>query len=183
VKNKIISLSFLIFLSSGSLQAGLLGDTIDWQYYAGEKYNFFGSPGSFVAGSTTDTFDTFFTISASDTQIIFDYFDTSSTWSDFSTVITDAGMSIDNGLELFNIDSLISSVSVNASTNMAGFSSSNVDFTGSAIAVDWEGLSYNSNTLVVLDINSTDEVPAPAPLALMGLGLAALGFSRRKKAA
>jgi len=182
MKNKLLAAIVFVFFSVGPTHAGLIGDTIDWQYYFnGSTYNLLGSPGSFTAGSTTDDFDTYFTISANDTQIIFDYFyDGSTSWSLGSPSATANGMSISNGLELFNFDMSISSVSINGATNMSGFTLSNIDFTAGAIAIDWAGLSFDSRTLVVLDINTRD-IPEPTTLAVFLLGVIGLASRRLKQ--
>lgn len=39
----------------------------------------------------------------------------------------------------------------------------------------------NSGTISALYVRNTSDVPAPAPLALLGLGLAALGYTRKRK--
>lgn len=186
----------MMFAVSATAEAALMGDTIDWQYYAfGGTYDYLGSPGSFVAGSTTSFFGGvfnnlnygYFTISATDTQIIFDYSLCSpcpSTWDSSPDSLNSGGLYIQNGILLTDITSNpFSSVTVDAATNMSGFSISNVTFTANQLAVNWMGLSYDSSTRVVLDISSNASVPEPASILLLGSGLMGLAAWKRKRVA
>lgn len=178
-----VTLAALMCTSAASANASLTGDKIDWQYYAfGSDYNYAGSPGSFVAGYTTDQFVDYFTIGGNGTQIVFDYSTYVPTggpmqWSDSEQSYSANGLTIDNGLLLFNFDSPITSVTVNSQTNMLGFSNANISYNAAAIAIDWELLDFTASTLVVLDINNPQTVPVPAAAWLFGtavLGLVAL---------
>jgi hypothetical protein len=163
--------------------------SLDWQYYSsGGAFSYPGgvSNGSFTAdGSLGGTFigETeflYFDIYATSTQITFDYIQREGIWTLSDNSYNVDGLTIDNGILLTeNIDT-ITSVTVNDLTNMSGFSSANVTFNSSNIAVDWEGLSFSSSTLVVLDVGGSQPVPEPATMLLLGSGLIGLvGFRRR----
>lgn len=86
-----------------------------------------------------------------------------------------------NGFVLFDSSSTvpdITGVSINAATNMSGFDASRVSFDANNIYVNWQGLPFDTSTIVSLDVTfrSPDIVPEPGPLALMG-GLCAGGLS------
>ena len=152
---------------SAKAEAGLLGDTINWQYYAyGGPYMGYGSPGSFVAGSTSSNFGVgiqsnffaYFNVSANNSQIIFDYstsYTGGSTWSPSGVSFNSGGLYIENGILLMDSANPFTSVSINSLTNMSGFSSSNITFNSSNIAINWAGLPFDSNTWVVLNVNTT----------------------------
>jgi hypothetical protein len=155
--------------------AGLLGTTVNRQYYAyGGPYSGFGSPGSFVAnGGVGGTFSPYFDIIVDDTSVTFDYF-SSETWS--SSVLS-LPPTISNGIALDFVGLTLSSVSINAATNMAGFGAGRVSFSGSQLQVDWENLPFNSGTIVKLDVAP---VPEPTTLLLLGSGCIAMLMRRRR---
>lgn len=80
--------------------------------------------------------------------------------------------------------SAITGVTVNGATNMAGFSASNLIWDANSIAVNWQGLTFNSSTQVSLDVTFADSaaaVPEPATWAMMLLGFAVIGMAMRRR--
>lgn len=72
------------------------------------------------------------------------------------------------------------SVAINAATNMAGFDASRITFDANNIWVNWQGLPYDTNTIVSLDVNGGSDVPEPSTMLLVGLGAVAILASRRR---
>ncbi|BBO24868.1 MAG: hypothetical protein AMXMBFR19_23980 [Chthonomonadaceae bacterium] len=156
-----------------SAYAGLDGSTMGWQYYAyGGAYN---SQTNFVVGPGVEgNFAGYFDIDVDDTSITFDYMATS-TWSTSSLSLSPT---IYNGIAMRMVSGpAFSSVTIDASTNMVGFNSSRVSFTGSEIQVDWMDLSFTPDTIVKLNVNA---VPEPTSMAALALGSVAFLRRRRK---
>lgn len=87
-----------------------------------------------------------------------------------------------NGYHIFDVYSDIDaflSVTINPLTSMAGLDSSRITFDDNYIWVNWAGLAFDSNTLVVLDINANEStIPEPSTLLLLGAGLAGVAALR-----
>jgi len=169
-------------------EAGLFGSTLSWQYYAyGGPYLSGGqSGGSFVVnGGIGGTFigqtpNLYFNILADDTSITFDYsIYNGSTASPWSSSGLSLAPTIYNGVAIDLISGTdFTSVTIDPASNMIGFDSTRVSFTATQIQVDWQNLSFNSSTIVKLDINP---VPEPSTCVLVSLGFAAFTIYRRRK--
>ncbi|MCB1669106.1 MAG: PEP-CTERM sorting domain-containing protein [Porticoccaceae bacterium] len=82
--------------------------------------------------------------------------------------------------DINNVLDDIVGVSLNAATNMAGLDLSRISFTADSFSVNWNGLAFNTSTVVSLDFQfGSQEVPEPAILWLFGLGLLGLVFSTK----
>jgi hypothetical protein len=134
--------------SSGSV--ALTGKTIGYQYHwPSITENWSGaSNGNFVVGSGVEILniaENWGTINIFDSNILVD-FTGASGWVSGSF----------NGFEIFDALNGIGdfkSVTINPATNMAGFDSSRITFDANHIWVNWQGLSFDANTVVSLDIN------------------------------
>ena len=164
---------------------------LDWQYYA------YGGPYSFYAGDTSGSFAAdgidsdifiggatdyqYFAMSATAYQITIDYLELTETWESSAVSYDSEGLFIANGILFTETMDTITSVTIDSLTNMSGFSMSNITFTNDRIAINWSGLSFDPDTLVVLNVGGSAPVPEPATMLLLGSGLFGLAGVGRKK--
>lgn len=173
-------------LAPSTADAGLMGSEFRWQFYVlGGPYFYPGGEtgGSWIVdGEVGGTFIggtpfLYFRIIADDTSLTFDYSVTTASipWqlSPLSLAPTiHTGVAID-----LLAGPAFTSVSINPATTMVGFDASRFSFTGTQIQVDWEGLEFDSRTVVKLDV---EVVPEPDMLAFLGLGLVLLVLAARR---
>ncbi len=171
-------------LLCGRAQAGLLGTSVNSQYYAyNGPYDFAGSPASFTANGTVQ--ETFcsgcpegFSLAVSDTQIVYQLFGSGGYWSDSGPALNSGGLYIDNGNLLTFAGATISNVLLDSASSVAGFTASNVTFNDGNIAVDWAGLTgIASGEEIILDVSTAtpSSTPEPAEWAILLTGLAVAG--------
>ena len=177
--SKLVPLAILssLALIPTAAQAQLEGSTLSYSYYAyGGLYS---GPVSFVVQpGTLGNFIGYFNILADNSSITFQY-TTTGTW---SPSVTSLAPTIQNGIAIDSISApTFTNVTIDKATNMTGFNSSDLSFTGSEIQVNWANLSFNTDTIVKLDVNAA-AVPEPSPAIALGLGvLPLLGLRRRLK--
>lgn len=186
MKSKVFAiLAALVLGFASQAQAGLLGSTVNTQYYSyGGPYNGGGSPDTFVAnGTPQNSFFNYYSLTVSDSQIEYDFL-SSVTWSSSGVSLNSSGLFITNGnLLSFSGAPAITGVSFNgASSVISGFSLANITFNSSNIAVDWQNITFNQGDKVILDINVT-AVPEPETYAMLlaGLGLMSVVARRRRE--
>ncbi len=166
-----LAMAFLVFAAAtaGQVQAGLLfdGETIGYEYLFPDASTTAFNPDPVVVGAGVELpglFNSSFDVASmdiSDTNILVDYYAANS-WSPAAF----------NGFRIFDLGATlpaITSVTVNAATNMAGFSAANITFDADNIYVNWQGLGFDPSTIVSLDVN-VSAVPEPSSCALLGLG-------------
>jgi len=154
---------------AGALQASVLaGNTVQTTYeFPSLGTNYAGPVNSVVgAGLELSNFAGFVNIDFSDTNITI-------------TTTRNAGINAVafDGLHFFDVFGGIPSftgVTLNAATNYAGLTSSNISFAAKNIYVNVANLPGLSGQVISLDVsaNSTPGVPEPATLGLVGLALA-----------
>lgn len=171
------------FALAGSAQAGLLGNTL------GADPNFStignlccGGPFSAVVGAGVEFAPGSFPdynrnayVDASDTSIEYGQTD--------GTIYADATFNGFHYYDALNAIDAILGVSINPATNLAGFDMSRVSFDANNVYINMQGLSAGTAHRVVIDLrfDAVTAVPAPASLALAGLGLLMLGASAKRR--
>ena len=157
--------------STGAL-AGTLGDRVSLQYF----YPDLDTPTRSFAAQLVDGDGALFSnvagvfdLTVTDTQVIASNFNTEAYWLPGAF----------NGFVLTNLDhSWQPFAALGRQTNMAGFSPANVSISGNAAYVNWQGLSFDQNTQVVLYLSA---VPEPAAYAMLLAGGAVLLLARRRR--
>jgi hypothetical protein len=178
---KVSILAILLLVSFNANAALLDGETVSYQYYYPNQTSPYSNAanGNYLVGAgveVSNIADGRGTLDISDTNLYIDYANQSS-WNS----------SAFNGFKIkdvFNSIADFTSISINAVTNMVGFDLSRITVLADEIWVNWEGLSFNSNTIVSLDINSApNAVPVPAALFMFAPALLGfLGLRRKAKA-
>jgi hypothetical protein len=187
---KVSVLCAAISCFAGHAYAGLLGSSVVSQYYAyGSTYNGVGSPASFVAnGTVQETFCSStcgegFTLAVTDTQIDYTMLSPDGYWSTSATSLNSGGLFIANGNLLSFTGVTITGVTLDAASNVPGFTSANITFNSGNIAIDWAGFTgIPQGSQVILDVTTTgSSVPEPAAWITMLAGFAAIAALRLKR--
>ena len=165
-----------ICLFAGTANAGLVGDTVhiahNWSTLGSEIYTPMDVLVENGSGDLANVSPAY-SVDVDDLSVFVDFI-ANATWNTGPF----------NGLVISNIDSILSDFVV--STNFAGWDDSRFTYTSDSLMFNWSGLAFNGDTTFQLNFN-TSQVPEPASIALIGLGLAGIGitsgFTRKKKTA
>ncbi|MCX2863612.1 PEP-CTERM sorting domain-containing protein [Paucibacter sp. PLA-PC-4] len=177
------------FLFIGSLMASfaipasavdLLGSSVVSRFYAlGNPITAPGaSPLEFIVdGNPRPGYANHFTVTVTDSQIIYDFVGINGYVNSVPSY-NQNGLYIEVGnLLVFSNASPILTASINAATNMAGFSADRLSYNATGVAVNWAGLAWTDQTVVAIDINPA-AVPEPSTWLLCLAGIAVLSLCR-----
>ncbi|MBS1708771.1 MAG: PEP-CTERM sorting domain-containing protein [Armatimonadetes bacterium] len=172
-KSLTLALAAVAVVVPSIANAGLNGSTMGDQYYAyGGAYN---AQTNFVVGAgIEDSFLNYYDVDVDDNSITFDY-KIATTW---STSALSLAPTIYNGTAVRMVSGpAFTNVTIDGATNMVGFDASRLSWNGSEIQVDWQGLSFDEDTIVKLNVES---VPEPASMSVL-LGGALVAMRRKFK--
>lgn len=134
-----------------------------------------GSPqGPKLAGAGLE-FDNFYLgtldIDISDNQIL------------WTSIISNAFSAVPfNGFRLDFTGATITGLSFFDTISDADFGASDVIFTNNYVAVNLSQVSWNTGETITMTVTTSAAAPEPTTLAMMGLGLAGIGYRRSKRA-
>ena len=163
---------------SAPASALLTGNSVGIQYIFPDITTVYQDLGSNLVGTDGPTaFPGYFDFSFTDATATTSAFQFASSWTTTSF----------NGFRLYDFNNTIAaftSVTINPASNMTGLDASRITFDANNIYVNWNGLNFDSGTIVTLDINGGSAVPEPASWAMMigGFGLVGAAMRRRKVA-
>lgn len=175
---KVISAAAVALLVSSAANAALLdGKTVGYEYLFPtiDTSNPWYGAGTYVVGAGVEANDGSIATDFSDSNVTIDY--------NFAAMWCGCWQTF-NGVHYFDALGTIAdftSVTLNGLTNLAGLSQANITFDANNIWIDWQNLSFDTNTLVSIDINGASvSVPESSPLFLLALGLLMSAVLRRR---
>jgi hypothetical protein len=169
--------------------AGMIGTSVTSQYYDnGTTYSLFGSPSTFVANGTVQ--ESFcgsgcpegFDLTITDNQIDYVLFGSRGFWSESVPSLNSGGLFIANGNLLTFSGISISSVTLDGSSDVPGFTAANVTFNANNVAINWAGVTgIAPGDAVVLDVTSSSPSVTPEPATWINIliGFAGVGLRQR----
>lgn len=179
---KLIAAAVLAGSALGSaVAAPLMGSVLNYQYH----YPTLGSPyagtpdvnGNFIVGPGEEFYsltDAIGSLDVTANQIIVEF--------SHSSVFGSAAFSGWVLTDIFGMIDSFTSVTIDAATSMVGLDASRLSFTADAIALNWQGLSFDADTRVVLNVltgSGPIPIPEPGSLPLLAVALLGIAFIRR----
>lgn len=184
--HQLVLASILTFSGISFAHAGFLGRELSVDYYYPDLSTPYtpatATPPTFIVGDGQETVVsvenvTWIAVDVSDTSILFDFSTdlSSPEWNPaaFSGLVFNLVSGAPFALRGFSID---------PSSNYAGFDPSRVSFTDSQLTINWQDLAYNADTMLLIHFEpATADVPEPATMSLLGLGLLGVLATRRRR--
>ena len=185
MKKRVLTILLAAAVTTGSaLAAPLMGSTVSYQYYYPTLDSPYGGTpnvnGNYIVGagdeipSLTDAVG-WMDISANQIVVEFSHGSRFGAAPFSGWVLSDVFGTIDS----------FSSVTLDASTTLAGMNAERLGFTADSISVNWGGLSFEEGDRLVLNVltrsGSGISVPEPGTLSLMAVALLGIAAVRRQR--
>jgi hypothetical protein len=156
----------------GAARADLIGDLVDIQYVWPSAGAIESDLGTITVTSTpqTLTFQPYFDVSASGSQIIVD---DSDFFGGTYTGTFNGQYLIDESVTTFP------TVAIDASSVLTG-GTPDITIAGNTLEINFAGLTFGPGSELVLDVGSS--APEPATFGLLGVAVMSLAFLRRRRA-
>ena len=167
-----------LLAGASQARAGLLGDSVDTQYIYPTAGTFYQDLGT-LAVNPSATFNSF-------GQTDYTVTDSNITITDVNGTPVNFTPAAFNGVTFTDVtrNPGITGVTIDSSTNLAGFNSSLISFTGDEVSVNLQSLTMLPTSVVSLDLQFSS---VPEPATHIGAGTAALvglayAWRRRRRA-
>ncbi|HEV2677135.1 MAG TPA: PEP-CTERM sorting domain-containing protein [Aliidongia sp.] len=166
----VLIIGAMLLLTGHSAKAGLIGDVVGVQYFYPSLDSLYQDMGTQTVGSGGVLFAGLggaADLTVDDTTLMAS-FDQTTSWTGTTF----------NGFVLTDFSNPLPAITIDPATTLVGLTDADLSVSGNTFALNWAGLSFSPDTVLILDVAN---VPEPAALPLVCAGLVGLSRMRRRR--